>query len=339
MPDVIPGQAAPVAADPIAMISALLDAEKVVADPKPAAEAGGEAQPAGDAEHQPANNAKVEGEDAPAGDGDDATEKAAVAEIPLDQLEAIELEVEVSGDKGKVVEKLPIKELKLGYMRQKDYQVKTAEVARQREELGNSVRQGIESERTQYANTLQQLQATLSDLVAPELKNVDWNDLASNNPFEYVRLSNRRDQVNQALASVATKQQELKGKTEADQRQAAAATARKTWDTLTNDIAGWNDDLYQLSLKASEAVGFTTNETGKWLDARAIKLLHKAYLYDQLKAGKAPADKKVVTVPKAIVPGAASAATKQTQQKTNALERLRKTGKLDDLTSVIASMT
>ena len=71
-----------------------------------------------------------------------------MAEIPLDQLEAIQLEVEVSGDAGKVTEKLPIKELKLGYMRQKDYQTKTAEVARQRNEVGEKIRQGRARKKT-----------------------------------------------------------------------------------------------------------------------------------------------------------------------------------------------
>ena len=79
------GQAAPAAPDPVAMISALLDAEKVTPDTPVKAETP--AQPEKDAP-APANNAQVEGEDAPKDEGD----KPPVAEIPLDQLEAIELE-------------------------------------------------------------------------------------------------------------------------------------------------------------------------------------------------------------------------------------------------------
>lgn len=336
MPDVISGQGAVAPADPVAMISALLDAERVIPD-KPA-KPEGEAQPAGDADYQPGKNATVEGEDAPIDAGEQEPEKAAVAEIPLDQLEAIEIEVEVSGDKGKVVEKLPIKELKLGYMRQKDYQFKTADVARQREEVGEKLRQGIESERTQYANTLQQLQATLLDLVAPELKDVNWNDLAANNQYEYIRLSNRRDQINQALANVNARQQEVKTKADTDRSQATRVAAQKTWDALTSDIPDWNEGLYKSLLSSGESIGYKQEELASWLDIRAIKLLHKAYLYDQLKAGKPPADKKVVVAPKVIAPGATSTVPKKAQEQGKALERLRKTGKLDDLTSVIASM-
>ncbi len=328
MADVLPSQAAPAAATPVEMISALLDAEKVTPDPKPEVPAG-EAQPETDAEHTPANNAQVEGEDAPKDEG--------AAEIPLDQLEAIELEVEVSGDKGKVTEKLPIKELKLGYMRQKDYQTKTAEVARQREEVGQKLRQGIESERTQYQQNLQQLHDALLASVAPELKNADWNTLATNDPFKYVELRNRAEQIGNALASIKAKQQEVQTKAESDKKEAATEQARKTWATLEADIPGWNAELYQSILKAGESVGVTQAEAGAWLDAGQIKLLHKAYLYDQLKAGAPPASKKVVTAPKAIAPGAASTVPRQVQQKQNALGKLQKSGKLNDLAEFLAT--
>lgn len=329
MPDVISGQAVP-AADPVAMIASLMDRERITHDtPKEVPQET--AQPETDAE-VPAQNAEVEGADA-----QPETEVVPTAEIPLDQLEAIELETTFKAEDGKdVTEKLPIKELRLGYMRTKDYQRKTAEVARQREELGNSVRQGIESERTQYANTLQQLQATLVDLVAPELQNVDWNDLAANNAFEYVRLSNRRDQVQRALQSVTAKQQEIKTKAEADQRQNAQALAQKTWATLESDIPNWNQETYQTVMKAGESIGYSPQEVGSWLDARAIKLLHKAHLYDQLKAGKPSVDKKVAVAPAVIKPGAASVVSPKAQQKSNALEKLRKTGRVDDMASFLA---
>ena len=332
--DITPNsQAAPAAAtpDPVTLISALLDAEKVTPDSKPAEPKPDAAQPEGDA--KPGDNAQVEGGDA------QPDKDAKTAEIPIDQLEAIELETTYKSDDGKdVTEKLPIKELRLGYMRQKDYGRKTAEIARQRAELANSVRQGIESERTQYVNTLQQMQTTLTELVAPELKDVNWNDLAANNQYEYIRLSNRRDQVNQALQGIVAKQQEVRAKADADRSQAAKATAQKTWATLEADIPGWNDQLYQEALKAGESVGFQPGEVGQWLDPRAVKLLHKAYLYDQLKVGKPPTDKKVVVAPAATKPGASVPVSKTAQKTGEALGQLRKSGRVDDLAAVIASM-
>lgn len=339
MSDVTPlSQAGTPAADPVAMISALLDAERVTPDKKPdtkpaikpEVKPGVEAQPEKDAEHTPEKNAQVEGADA---------EPEKVAEIPLDQLEAIELETTYKGDDGKdVTEKLPIKELRLGYMRFKDYQRKTTDIARQREEVGTTTRQGIEAERTQYSTHLKELQNTVLDLLEPELKNVNWDDLATNNQFEWIRLNNRREQVNNALKGIDARQRELKTKAEAEQRQVAIATAKKAWETLQADIPGWNNELYAAILKTGEAVGYSPGEAGSWHDARAVKLLHKAYLYDQLKAGKPPAEKKVVVTPPAIKPGATTTVSKERQQQNKALDQLRKTGKMDDLANVIASM-
>lgn len=325
MASVLPVSQAP-AADPVTMISALLDKENVVPD-TPTTPV--EAQPETEAEvGQP--NAQVEGDDVEAVKNDTPT-----AEIPIDQLEAIELETTYKDEGGKdVTEKLPIKELRQGYMRQKDYQRKTAEIARQREEVGTSVRQGVESERTQYLENLKNLEAALIETAAPELKNVNWDDLATNNTYEYVRLRNRQDQISQALQSVKAKQQEVSTKIDADRRQAAQVAAQKTWATLEQDIPGWNPELYKATLKAAESVGYTEAEAGAWLDPKAIKLLHKVYQYDQLKAAKPPVEKKVVVVPKAIQPGSAVRPPPVRQ----AMDRLRKSGKIDDLTSVIANM-
>lgn len=324
--------------NPVEMISALLDAERVKVTPDkpaPAPTQETEAQPEGEAEDQPGPNAQVEGENA---EGETAPE-VPTAEIPLDQLEAIELETTYKGNDGKdVTEKLPIKELKAGYMRQQDYQRKTAEVARQREEVGSNVRQATESERLQYSQQLQQLKTALIETVAPELKNVNWNDLAENNTFEYVRLSNRQTQINQALQSIEAKQQEVTAKIEADRRQATNAAAQKTWATLEADIPGWNAETYQKVLKAGEKVGYSTGEVASWLDARAIKLLHIADQYYGLQAGKPAADKKVVNAPKVnIKPGPTSQVPRTVQRQNNALQNLRKSGKVDDLAAFLTA--
>jgi len=314
-------------ADPVAMISALLDAERVIPD-EPKAEP--EAQPETDAETG-SNNAQVEGADV-------EQDVAPMAEIPIEQLEAIELETTYKGVDGKdVTEKLPIKALREGYMRQQDYQRKTAEVARQREEVGEKTRQAIDSERTLYLQQLQQLEASLIDTVAPELKNVDWNNLATNDPLEYIRIRNRADQVTQALNNIKSKQTEVKTKIEADKRQALEKAAQKTWATLESDIPGWNESLYKTLLSAGDAVGYKQEEVAQWVDARAIKLLHKAHLYDQMQTSKSAADKKVVSVPKVVKPGATQTVSKVVQQKTNAMEKLRKSGRVDDLAAMLAT--
>lgn len=321
--------------DPVLRIQALLDAEK--APPEQAAPAAKEqadqpqeAQPEPEAEA--GVNRQVEGEEAPTEDA------RKVAEIPLDQLEAIELETTYKGVDGKdITEKLPVKALREGYMRQQDYQRKTAEVARQREEVGEKVRQAIESERTTLQTQLQQMQALLVETVAPELKDVNWNDLAANNAFEYVRLRNRADQVAQALNAIQTRQKELTAKQQAEAAEAKSKIVAKAQQELQEGIPGWSDELYQTLIKSSEKHGFKPEEVATWADSRAIKLLHKAHLYDQLQADKkTPAsDKKVVVPPKVMKPGTVQAQGQKQQQEQSAMKRLQGSGKIEDAAAVI----
>lgn len=326
-------QAAPAAADPISIIQAQLDRESgIQAAPEQKQEqqqqevTPDESQP-GTEEPEAQPNQQVEGEDAPS--------DAKVAEIPLDQLEAIQLEVEVSGESGKVTEKPTIKELKLGYMRQKDYQTKTAEVARQRNEVGEKIRQGIESERAAYQQNLQQLQAVLVETVAPELKSVDWNHLATNDPLEYIRLRNRAEQISNVLTGIQSKQAEINAKQTAEQRQAIEKAARESREQLERDIPNWNDALYQTLMKTGSEYGYKPDEVGSWVDPRAFKVLHDAYQFRQLKANKPLTENKVVHVPKVVKPGATSTVSVQQRNAEAAMGKLQKSGRIEDAAALI----
>ncbi len=329
--------------EPVQRIEAILNAEKAgdAAPPQAQAEPPQLGDPAPQEGEQPeegaADNRQLEGQEPqeePKGEeGDGQT-------IPLDQLEATELEVTIKGEDGKdVTEKLPVKELKLGYMRQKDYQRKTAEVARQREAVPQEIAKQVGQQREQYVQSLQQLQAAFVDYVAPELKSVDWNTLANNDAFEYVRLRNKADQVSQVLSQLQSKQQEAVAKNEAERKALMTSAAQKSREILESDIPGWNDELYQTLMKSGESVGYKPEEVATWVDARAIKLLHKAHLYDQLQAKeKAPATaKKVVVAPKVVKPGTNNTPSAKAQQEMSAMKRLQASGKLDDAAAVIRS--
>lgn len=326
-----PALTTPVEADPVARIQALLEAE----NPQPkkevkAPEGEQEAQPEAEAEAQP--NRQVEGEET-----QPEADEPKVEEIPLDRLEAIELEITVKGEDGKdVVEKPTVKELRDGYMRQKDYSRKTAEVARQREELAEKTRQAVEGERSRYMQELQTVHSMLIETAASELKGVDWNNLATNDPFEYVKLRNRADQFAQALSAVQAKQQAEQEKSKQEfegRRKEAKAKAR---EVLEREIPGYNDNLHKSLAKTAEAFGYSEDEVSQWLDPRAIKVLHAAHQYNQTKAVKPSADKKVSTPPRVVKPGPAQASQAQ-QRHVAAINALRKSGTVQDAAAVIAA--
>lgn len=317
-------------ADPVSMISAMLDAEQAPAEPAPNTEAPEPVvQPQDDAEPTPPD---VEGDDAP------QEEQAAMAEIPLEQLEGIALEVTVKGEDGSdVVEKPTIKELREGYMRRKDYSRKTAEVARQREEVPEKIRQGVEGERTAYLQQLQQLNDLVIESVAPELKNVDWNNLSATDPFEYVRLKNRSEQLQNVLSVIKSKQQEVTKKQEMERSQALQKVAQQARQTLEDKIPGWNDQLYQqLMESAVNDYGYRRDEVAAWVDPKAFQLLHDANEFRKMKAAKPVVDKRVVSVPKAVKPGTAQAAKPQ-QKQNEAFKKLQSSGRFEDAAAVIRS--
>lgn len=323
----------PVQADPVARIQALLEAESPQPKKEKAVEAPEgeqEAQPEAEAEAQP--NRQVEGEE-PQQEAD----AQGVEEIPLDRLEAIELEVTVKGEDGKdLVEKPTVKELREGYMRQKDYSRKTAEVARQREELAESTRKAVEGERSRYMQELQTVHSMLIETAASELKGVDWKNLATNDPFEYVKLRNRADEFAQALSAVQAKQQAEQEKAKQDFEAKRKVAKEKAKEVLEREIPGYNDNLHKSLVKSAEAFGYSEDEVGQWLDPRALKVLHAAHQYNQTKAVKPSADKKVVTPPRVVKPGPAQ--TSQTQQRqVAAINALRKSGSVQDAAAVIAA--
>ncbi len=174
-----------------------------------------------------------------------------------------------------------------------------------------------------------------------ELSNVDWNDLAQNNAFEYVRLDNRKKQITETLATIKSKQQELLTKHQAEQKVAMQEAATKARAQLDSDIPGFNDTLYQSLLKHGvEKLGFKPEEVTTWVDPRAIKLLHKAYQFDQLQAEKKqpPSDKNVVVPPKVVRPGTVQQQPSSAQQREgNAMKRLQSSHSISDAAAVIKS--
>lgn len=297
------------------------------------------------AEDKAAEPAKEVAAAAPAATPETAAEPAPQAEpatdestIPLEELEAIPLEVTVKGDNGEdVVEKLPIKELKLGYMRQKDYSRKTAEVARQRDEADVKIRQGVESERKAYQEQLQLVQQLVIESVAPELKDVNWNHLASTDPAEYVRLKNRADQIQTTLNTVQSKKTELTQKQKAEQAEARQKAGREALTILERDIPEWSDTHYQKLMKAGiDTYGFKPEEVASWIDPRAMKVLNDAYQFRQLKSEVPVKEKKVVAVPKVVRPGSKTE-TPQNVRNQESFTRLQKSGRIEDAAAVIKS--
>jgi len=237
-------------------------------------------------------------------------EEEVVAAKPEEEVETIEIdpdqelfEQELEENGQKVNKKLSLRELQKGYLRQADYTRKTQDLARQRSEAQEQVRQATQESAKKYTERLDQLQAAVVKAIAPELANVDWNKLATEDAFEYVRLSNRARQVQETLQAIeAEKKAALETSTKEEQQKKIERWA-KTEESLRSDIPEWGPEVARKLAKAAKDAGATDAEINALDQAWIIKLAHKAAMYDESKEKTSEVVKKVQVVTKNLKPG------------------------------------
>lgn len=267
----------------------------------------------------------------------EAVEQEEQEEISLD-LEAPLFETKYKGDGGEdKLEKLSIKQLQSGYMMQRDYQRKTAELAKQREALQKEVEAKTKPALETYEKNLTVLKQAVMAAVAPELQGVNLMQLASEDPAAYVQKQARLQQVGQLMQHIES---ELTKSTQAKAQQEQLAKTEKIQsavETLQRDIPGWGDQKYQELMKYGVDLGYTPQEMAETIDARMFKLLDVAKKYSELQKAKPEVEKKVVNLPKVVKPGTADKNDKadRAQEKWN---RLKKEGSRDAAASVIYDM-
>lgn len=327
-------QPAPAPTDIIGRLDRILAPEAPPEQPQPQTQTSNEVPP--EQEEPTGPNKQVEGDQPPP---EQAPDDRPAHEISLDDLEAVELEVKWKDGEKDVVEKRSIKELRDGYMKDADYRRKTTDLARQREQLPAEISKAVAAERVQYVKELQAMDDLVTQVAATELEGVNWNDLSVNNPFEYVRLDNRKKQIAQAREAIKAKQQEVLTKHQAEQREATQKAAIAARTQLESDIPGWNDTLYQGLMKtAIEQYGYKPEEVAAWVDPRAFKLLHAATQGAKAKSEtrtETPAPtKRVVVTPKTVKPGATTPAVAGQRQQA-AMKQLQGSGKIADAAEVI----
>lgn len=205
-------------------------------------------------------------------------------------------------------EKLSLNELKSQRMMQADYSKKTAELARQREQLPLEVEKQVKPVVEQYANNMRIMQRAVMELANKEIANVDWNSLAEENPAEFVRMSAKAQQINTVLAAAQEElanAQKAEGEQQARQRR---TEIQESLEKLPKVIPGWSDTVYrQVISEGAKLYGFDAETIAAVTDWKVIAALHDAVKYKQLQDTKSLAQKKVVNVPKMLKPGAAQA--------------------------------
>jgi hypothetical protein len=223
---------------------------------------------------------------------------------------------------------LPEDEVAAGYQRQQDYTKKTQEVAEQRKAV-EAERLRVPQERAYYAQQLQQMQQQLQP---PE---IDWEAL-KDDPFAFnAALTKEMDRQKKA-AQIQAEQQRIWQQQQYEEHQHRAKTIAEGAARLAELIPEYADDAKRPAVQAAirtyaQSVGFSAEELAEASDPRAVVVLNKARLYDELLAR---AQKVKPTVVQTAKPGVARA---QVPQAKKALERLKQTGSDADALAVFAN--
>lgn len=197
----------------------------------------------------------------------------------------------------------------------------------------------LAQQREKYGRALEAIEAQLNSV--PEQPKEYWDKLYQEDPLEWAKqrdaFRDRKENVAKVQAERARVEREQQEQM-AQQHQAYLAEQQKQ---LLERIPEWRDDEVamrekQAVISYAQRIGYSEEELATASDSRAIEVLRKAHLYDELMAKKPAAQKKVRKAPKAVRSGTPKS---KRQVKANrdkqALERLRKTGSKDAAVDVL----
>lgn len=253
-------------------------------------------------------------------------------EYKWDDVKGIKLKIPMKNGDKEWEDEITLEELRNQRMMHSDYMARRKEIDTERASFETKTREKVEHERSAYLSTLQTLQQSIVQAASPELANVDWNKLAQENPAEYVRLSNRAREVNEALTKVRFEQEKVQNQQAKERDERLAKAVSESQAKLRESIPNWNDDLYQSLLKrGTDTYGFKADEVGQVWDHRVMQVLHDAHQFRLLKEQKPTADKKVEQVPTVLKPGAKpQKANPKLQEFEKMKDRLRSNGNDQD---------
>jgi hypothetical protein len=235
---------------------------------------------------------------------------------------------------GKEVD-VTLDELQKGYSRTQDYTRKTQQIAEVRKQTEAEL-QEVRAEREQYAQLLGALQAQVQQAAQPQ---VDWDRLYQDDPIEWVRQRELVRENQEKAAAIQSEQQRLAQLSQQEQAQQRQMLFAQEQEALVAAIPEWKDAKKAQAEKAmlvqfGQKVGFTPDELKNVIDHRAVVMLRKAALYDQMMSKRGQIKPVTNNGPRPAKPGAAGRVSSNTEAM-RAQQRVAKTGRVDDAANAI----
>lgn len=301
-----------------------------------------------EAPEQPEDDREEIQEELQLSDEDDETSEA---EDPDDLEDADELEedeaeeaedagreelftVKVDGQEVKV----PLEDLKRSYSGQAYIQKGMQEAASAKKEA-EGVYLALLEERQKTSELLTQLQSGQL-IAAPTPPN---RELFDKDPIGYMEAKVQYDEDVQAWSNQQYAIQQAAQAQEAQMQAALQVHLRDQMKELAEAVPDFADaekagKLRDQLMSYGAKEGYTAEELGQVVDHRAIKVLRKAMLYDQIVARRGEADKKAEGAKPFVKPGTKRPArTGKAKARQTAASRMKKSGSVDDVAKYLLS--
>jgi len=282
----------------------------------------------------PDEGAAVEEElsaDADAADNETDAEQSELDEDTEEQEQPQVFSVKVDGKEVEVT----LDELQKGYSRTQDYTRKTQQIAEARKQTEAEL-QAVRAEREQYAQLLSALETQVQQVAQP---NIDWDRLYQEDPIEWVRQREVMRENQEKSAAIQSEQQRLAQLSQQEQAQFMQQRLQQEQEALLAAIPDWKDAKKAQAEKAllvefGQKIGFTPDELKSVVDHRAVLMLRKAALYDQMMSKRGNIKPVTNNGPRPAKPGAAGRVSNNTEA-VRAQQRVAKTGRVDDAANAI----
>lgn len=183
----------------------------------------------------------------------------------------------------------------------------------------------------QYTQSVAQIAEQASKVFADRWQNVDWQKLAQESPADYVRLEAQYKQESALL------QQTQKAQQDAERVEYArfVQSEGEKLQQIAPDLAASPEKKQELaSYLMKQGV---SQENLRWASAEELSIAHKAMMYDRMSAQPAPVKpRSEKPAPKAVKPAAeAKTQPRRAKAQQSAMQRLGKTGSVDDAVAAI----
>ena len=269
--------------------------------------------------------------DADAADDETDTEQSESEEDTEEQEQPQVFTVKVDGKEVEVT----LDELQKGYSRTQDYTRKTQQIAEARKQTEAEL-QAVRAEREQYAQLLSALETQVQQVAQP---NIDWDRLYQEDPIEWVRQREVMRENQEKAAAIQSEKQRLAQISQQEQAQLMQQKLQQEQEALLAAIPDWKDAKKAQAEKAmlvefGQKIGFTPEELKSVVDHRAVLMLRKAALYDQMMSKRGNIKPVTNNGPRPAKPGAAGRISNTTEA-VRAQQRVAKTGRVDDAANAI----